>query len=60
MTARVEAELLVETDGALATFTLNRPERLNAVTLIRPRSSTRLRSRCAGGSRAFLPTSSSS
>ena len=28
----VEAELLVETDGAVATFTLNRPERLNAVT----------------------------
>jgi enoyl-CoA hydratase len=25
-------ELLVETDGAVATFTLNRPERLNAVT----------------------------
>jgi enoyl-CoA hydratase len=30
--SRVEAELLVETDGAVATFTLNRPERLNAVT----------------------------
>ena len=28
----VEAELLAETDGAVATFTLNRPERLNAVT----------------------------
>ena len=28
----MEAELLVETDGAVATFTLNRPERLNAVT----------------------------
>jgi enoyl-CoA hydratase/carnithine racemase len=28
----VEAELLVETAGAVATFTLNRPERLNAVT----------------------------
>jgi enoyl-CoA hydratase/carnithine racemase len=26
------AELLVETDGAVATFTLNRPERLNAIT----------------------------
>jgi enoyl-CoA hydratase len=25
-------ELLVETDGAVATFTLNRPERLNAIT----------------------------
>jgi enoyl-CoA hydratase len=30
--ARVESELLVETDGAVATFTLNRPERLNAIT----------------------------
>jgi enoyl-CoA hydratase len=30
--SRVEAELLVETDGAVATFTLNRPERLNAIT----------------------------
>jgi enoyl-CoA hydratase len=29
---RVEAELLVQADGAVATFTLNRPERLNAVT----------------------------
>ena len=28
----VEAELLVATDGAVATFTLNRPARLNAVT----------------------------
>jgi enoyl-CoA hydratase len=28
----VDAELLVETDGAVATFTLNRPERLNAIT----------------------------
>jgi enoyl-CoA hydratase len=26
------AEVLVETDGAVATFTLNRPERLNAIT----------------------------
>jgi enoyl-CoA hydratase len=26
------AELLVETDGAVTTFTLNRPERLNAIT----------------------------
>ena len=25
-------ELLAETDGAVATFTLNRPERLNAIT----------------------------
>jgi enoyl-CoA hydratase len=30
--SRVDAELLVETDGAVATFTLNRPERLNAIT----------------------------
>jgi enoyl-CoA hydratase/carnithine racemase len=30
--SRVEAELLVEVDDAVATFTLNRPERLNAVT----------------------------
>ena len=30
--SRVEAELLVEIDDAVATFTLNRPERLNAVT----------------------------
>jgi enoyl-CoA hydratase len=30
--SRVEAELLVESDGAVATFTLNRPERLNAIT----------------------------
>ena len=29
---RVKPELLVETDGAVATFTLNRPERLNAIT----------------------------
>jgi enoyl-CoA hydratase len=28
----VDAELLVETAGAVATFTLNRPERLNAIT----------------------------
>jgi enoyl-CoA hydratase len=28
----VEPELLVDSDGAVATFTLNRPERLNAVT----------------------------
>jgi enoyl-CoA hydratase len=28
----VPTELLVQTDGAVATFTLNRPERLNAVT----------------------------
>jgi enoyl-CoA hydratase/carnithine racemase len=27
-----ERQLLVETDGAVATFTLNRPERLNAIT----------------------------
>jgi enoyl-CoA hydratase/carnithine racemase len=26
------SEVLVEADGAVATFTLNRPERLNAVT----------------------------
>src|SRR3954453_19543708 len=30
--SRVEAELLVEIDDAVATFTLKRPERLNAVT----------------------------
>jgi enoyl-CoA hydratase len=30
--SRVEAELLVGIDGAVATFTLNRPARLNAVT----------------------------
>src|SRR5918999_4650542 len=29
---RVPTELLVQADGAVATFTLNRPERLNAVT----------------------------
>jgi enoyl-CoA hydratase len=28
----VEADLLAETDGAVATFTLNRPERLNAIS----------------------------